>query len=114
MNIKVEGMDDIMRKLDNLSKEADNLSNTKEVKLKDLMPPVFIKECTAGKYPDIDVFSQAHTIETKTNEELEAIFQTPEWDVFVKANTPYANWQEMLETAGKEYSPKRLNDAFNS
>ena len=104
MGVKLQGFDDLRRKLENLKRRAQSLNGS--VPFEDLFPPEFMR-----RYTDF-----------KTIEEMLCAFGTPitssedfasipdqEWDAYVKRSTKFSGWEAMQKQAGEDYVERRLS-----
>lgn len=103
MDFKIEGLDELNRNLQELQRQAENLSGP--VKFDDLFPPEFMRRYTNVKSIDELLAASGRTI--NSTEDFEAI-PGDEWDRVVSTNTQFANWEEMKARAGEAYAVRRL------
>lgn len=89
--------------LDKLSKKLDSLSKERHVPMGEILTDAFISR--HSRFNSLDNFMSECGIHN--SEEFEA-FPDVEMDKFVKANTKFSTWQEMLSSAGAEYYKKQL------
>jgi hypothetical protein len=104
MGIRITGLDEFRRKLERLSRNAQNLSGP--VALDDLFPPEFMRRYT--DFPTIQAMADASGFKIESQEDFEAI-PDAEWDDFVRSRTRFQTWQDMQAKAGEEYVGRRLN-----
>lgn len=91
--------------LDQLSKNASELSGEHNVQMGELMNPKFISKCS--QYSNLDELFDASGFKIESNEDFEAI-PDKKWESFIQENTTYESWQEMREAAGVEYAKNML------
>ena len=103
MGFKIDGLDELSRKLQDLQRRAENLSGP--VNFDDLFPPEFMRRYT--KMKSIDELLAASGKAINNTEDFEAI-PSDEWDRLVSTNTQFANWEDMKARAGEEYATRRL------
>lgn len=96
VHIDTSGLEKLSKKLDKLSKETN-------VSLGEILTDSFISH--HSKFNNLDNFMSACGIHNA--DEFNA-FPDVEMDKFVKANTNFSTWQEMLSSAGAEYYKKQL------
>lgn len=97
MSVHIDGLDKLSKKLDALSKE-------RSVPMGEILTDSFISH--HSKFNSLDNFLSACGIHN--SEEFKA-FPEEEMDKFVKTNTKFSTWQEMLSSAGVEYYKKQLD-----
>lgn len=91
--------------LKKLSKNAKELSETKQVKLNDLMNPNFITGCS--NFGNLDELFDAGGFKIESKEDFEAI-PDEEWDQFIVNNTSFGSWEEMQKKAVEAYAKSKL------
>ncbi len=102
--IKLTGFDKLQKKLEKMQNDINEL-NGKSVPLSEMMDEKFML-----KYSDFDSwnkFLENSPFKVETKEDFEAI-DDEEWDNYVVNNTKFSNWKNMLNTAGKEYTLKKI------
>jgi hypothetical protein len=102
MGFKLEGFDDMRRKLETLQRRANNLSGP--VGFEDLFPPEFMRCYTDCK--TIDEFFADLPIESQADFEKLSV---SELDQRVQAKTRFTSWDTMKAKAGEEYIERRLD-----
>jgi hypothetical protein len=102
MGFKLEGFDDMRRKLDTLKRRANKLSGP--VAFEDLFPPEFMRRHTDFK--TIDELFEGLPIES--HEDLERL-SVADLDQRVQAQTRFTSWDAMKAKAGEEYMERRLD-----
>ena len=98
--IKVKGVDEMISKLDDLSKKVKNVSGKHSISLSVLLSPDFIKKNT--KFQDVDEFFEKGGFSFKNSKEFEKIDEA-KLDGWVKSNSKFNSWKEMLESASAEH-----------
>lgn len=91
--------------LEQLNKNASELSGEHSVQMGELMNPKFISNCS--QYSNLDELFNASGFKIESNEDFEAI-PDEKWESFIQENTTYESWQEMQEAAGVEYARNML------
>jgi hypothetical protein len=108
-------IDGFVNKLKEVERDLERaVGGTRNVPLTELMPPAFIRECTDGKFNTIDEITAAYPGEAKTQEELTALLASREWNAFIKANTSFETWDEMMKGAGGHYLTGKVKQIFES
>jgi hypothetical protein len=104
MGIRITGLDEFRRKLERLSRNAQNVSGP--VAFDDLFPPEFMRRYT--DFSTIQAMADASGFKIESQEDFEAI-PDADWDAFVRSRTRFQTWQDMQAKAGEEYVVRRLN-----
>ena len=92
---------------DKLQKNLEEISGTNTYKLSDILTTDFIRtNTTFGSYDDMIDKSGLELTET-TAEEL---YSNEELNTFIKANTKFENFKDMVTLATQEYVAKRVMD----
>lgn len=85
---------------DKLKKNIETLAATKEVKLGEMMDPDFIS--SHSSFANLEDLINSSGFKVETAEDFKAI-PDADWDVFIKENTDFENWQEMQVAAHRDY-----------
>jgi len=103
--MKIEGLDELTKKLDSLATKAKELDGTHSVSISDVLTPAFIVEHT--RFSTINELFAAGGFECETQGQFEAI---PEGnlDDFIRAESPFESWQDMLGAAGQRWAASKL------
>lgn len=105
MGIKITGLDSLQKKLNNMSKAAEEMNGKHNVPMTDLFTNTFMSENTT--FSDAQTFFDSSGFDFNSQEAFEAIPQE-ELDSFVNKTTDFENWQEMITEASKIYTLKKL------
>jgi len=102
---EMKGFDKLQRRLEELRRNAQALDGTHQIPLSELLPPSFIKRNT--KFEDLEAVFQASGFAIESQEDFE---KTPddEWDKFIREQTRFSSWEEMLNGAVKEWATRKL------
>jgi hypothetical protein len=103
--LKIQGLDKLQRKLDDLSRKAAALNGTNSVQLDQMLTPAFVVRHTG--FPDVDTFFGAGGFSVKSRADLDAIPET-QLDEWVRRNSKFGGWKQMLETAGSQWVASKL------
>ncbi|MGD0292220.1 MAG: hypothetical protein ABSB30_00015 [Terracidiphilus sp.] len=103
--IKIEGLDEMTAKLEELSNRASDLQGSHEVPLTELLTPGFLAGCSIFLSPD-ELFA-ASGFKVESTEDFAAIPDN-EWDDFIQKNTSYETWNDMLSAASTEWTKANL------
>ncbi|MEK6410767.1 MAG: hypothetical protein AABN34_27905 [Acidobacteriota bacterium] len=105
MKIEIKGLEETKRKLDDLQRRAKELHGQHSVSFSELFPPQFMK-----KHTDFDSFESlvaASGFKVESQKDFGAI-PDKEWDGFIQAHSQFADWKEMLNTAGQAYMVRKM------
>jgi hypothetical protein len=103
--IKITGLDELSKKLDELAKNAEKLSETKSASMTDILTPEFVSSCT--NFANAEELFNASGFDVSSQAAFEAI---PEGklDAFIASVSKYSSWREMLNAAGAEWAKRQL------
>src|SRR5689334_10121334 len=105
MTIKVTGFKELQNKLGDLSRRAQSLEGPRNVPIADLLTPTFLSRCS--RFRSVVELFEKSGFTVKTQEDFAAI-PDDRWDTFVKQNTSYSTWEEMLKAAGADWVKRKL------
>jgi hypothetical protein len=103
--MRVKGLDDLSKRLGELAQNAKELGNTKSASLTDILTPEFVSEHT--RFADVGEFFDAGGFNVSSQEAFEAVDEAT-LDQFVRAETTFASWREMLNAAGAAWARRKL------
>lgn len=103
--LALEGVDEFILTLGNYEKQAAYFSGRQSVAVTELFPPEFMKIYTPHESIEALFSVGGYTIQSK--QDLERIPEN-EWDTFIKANTGFEDWEEMMQTAAEEWIMRKL------
>jgi len=103
--LKMTGMAELQRKLEDLTPGAERLSGTHSVPIPELLTPDFLSRCSG--FHSAQEMCEASGFKIESAEDFAAI-PDAEWDEFVRANTSFASWEAMLGKAGGEGAVRQL------
>lgn len=105
MDSEIKGLDELSRKLNDLAQRAERLDGPHEVPLSQLLNPTFLKACS--RFSSVDEMFQASGFKIESGEDFKSIPEG-EWNTFVKTNTSFDGWTQMLESASADWTKKQL------
>jgi hypothetical protein len=105
MTIEIKGLKELERKFDDLSRRAGNLDGEHNVPVAEVLTPAFLSKCS--RFQSVGELFEASGFNVKSQEDFAAI-PDDKWDDFIKKNTTYSSWQEMLNAAGAEWVKNQL------
>ncbi|MCY1559694.1 hypothetical protein D9M68_967550 [compost metagenome] len=91
--------------LDRLKKNLQELEQTKQVKLGELLNPGFVSKHTP--FADLEAMFDASGFKVETAEDFQAI-PDAEWEAFIVANSSFDSWQAMQQAALGELVSAKL------
>lgn len=103
MSFKIKGLNDLANKIDSISKNAEKLSGTHQVPLKELFNSEFIVSHTNGQFSSFKDFIYAKFGDLSFEEIPE-----DELDKWVISATDFNSWKSMQESAMAKYVKKQL------
>jgi hypothetical protein len=103
--LKIQGLDKLRRQLDDLSRKAGALNGTHSVPLDQMLTPAFMVRHTG--FSDVDTFFGAGGFTVNSRSDLEAI-PDAELDEWVRRNSKFSSWGQLLETAGSQWVSGKL------
>ncbi len=94
--------------LDGFSKRLNDLAETKRLGLLEAFTPEFMAAHTKGK--DLPTFIEAGHFDPGNNdaERFKAMTESPEFNSYVKANSTFDTWSEMLSAATTAWMKRKL------
>lgn len=103
--MRIEGMDELLGKLDHLQQRSEDLHGEHEVSFEELFPPPLMAAHT--NFSDMDAMLEESPWEVDSSDDFEQIPDS-EWDRFVSEHTRFENWQAMMQEAVNEWARKKL------
>lgn len=103
--MKIHGLDELGKTLRGIADNARELDGRHSVSLDDLLTPEFVARNT--RFANADELFNAGGFSASSQEEFEAI-PDEMLDAFVRAQSPFDSWQEMLSAAGGEWAKRKL------
>ena len=103
--MSVNGFDDLSKRLNELSKNVEELGNTESASLTEILTPEFIDQNT--NFSTAEELFEASGFDVASQEAFEAIPEN-ELDAFVESTTNFSSWREMLNAAGSLWAQRKL------
>ncbi len=103
--IKTTGFDELEKKLQDITKKAEELNEVKRIPLSELFPEDFVMKHT--RFSSISELFQKSGFIVKSDEDLAAIPED-KFDHFLRSNSEFDSWQTFLAAANEEWTVKRL------
>ena len=103
--LKITGLDELAKKLNDLSKKANALDGNHNVPMGELLTPSFISKHT--HFATADEMFSASGYKVETQEDFAALPED-KCDEFIRSISSFSDWQTMLGAASKEWVAKKL------
>lgn len=98
-------LEDALHKLRDLQRKAEQLDGKHSVSFTELFTDEFMLRNT--DFPSVDSMFEASGFKVESSEDFAAI-PDEEWDRFVQERTRFASWDEMKNSAAKEWAARRM------
>ena len=105
MSIKITGLDEMRRKFETIGRNAAALNGKQSVPLKDMLTPSFLGECSTFESFDHMLAKSGFKVESQSDF---AAIPDDDWDQFIRSNTTYLSWREMLQAASAKWAVTKL------
>ena len=105
MSIKITGLDKFRRQLEEFQNKIESVSGEQSVPLNELLTPDFLATCST--FSSADELFERSGFKVESKEDFAAIPDEP-WDEFIRSNTSFFNWKEMLQAAGAAWVKSKL------
>ncbi len=107
-NVKVRGIDELLKKLQNIQKNIREMEK-KDIKVPfvELFNPNFMQRYTDAKTID-EFLINSGLFPENPDEITEEMFESEEFNEYVKQHTQFNSWSEMLSKAGEEWVIRQL------
>lgn len=102
---KIEGLDELQSKLDDLSKKAEKLDGQHNVPVSELLTDSFVAQHTS--FSSVDEMFKASGFKVETQEDFAAIPDI-EWDNYIRSVSNFDGWQSMLDAGVQEWAKRKL------
>ena len=106
MSIKVTGLDQFRKKLDDLKNKVQSISGERSVPINELLTPDFLAACST--FSSAEEMFERSGFKVESQEDFAAI-PDEAWDEFIRSDTSYLNWGEMLQAAGAAWAKSKLD-----
>jgi hypothetical protein len=106
MSIKITGLEEFHKKLDDLKNKVESISGQQSIPLNELLTPDFLATCST--FSSAEEMFERSGFKVESQEDFAAIPDEP-WDDFIRSNTSFFNWREMLQAAGAAWAKAKLN-----
>ena len=99
------GQKDLSKKFTTLAENAKRLDGQHSIPVTELLSSSFVAACS--KFQSAEELFNASGFKIESPEDFKAIPDF-EWDAFIKENTHYSNWSDMLQAAAAIWTKKKL------
>ncbi len=103
--MKIDGFDELQKKLRDLTKKVQELDGEHEIPLAELLTPSFLSKHT--RFSSADDLLRASGFKVHNQQDLMAI-PADRWDEFIRSVSHFENWKAMLGEATKEWTARKL------
>ncbi len=105
MKFEMHGFDELQRKLEDLQQRIARLQGEHKVPFDKLFPPEFMRRYT--KHASIQTMFAASRWKVETQDDFAAI-PDDERDAFIRRETQFGSWKEMMGKAVEDYVGREL------
>jgi hypothetical protein len=103
--LKITGLDNLTKNLQDLDKKAKALQGTHPIPLDELLTPAFVSKHT--RFASAEDLFEASGFRIESQEDFAAI-PDDKWDEFIRSVSPFSDWHAMLEAAVGPWTAKKL------
>ncbi len=103
---KLNGLDELFNRLDEMSENAEKLSGTHEYSFDEFLNSEFMEANTDQS--NFYEFVNASNLEIHNQSDFDKIAKTSEWNEYVQNHSTFDNWQDMFDTAMTKMISKKL------
>lgn len=103
--INISGVRELKNKLSKLSKNIESLQGEHKLPIAEVITPDFLSGCSS--FSSVDQLIEASGFKVESAEDFRSI-PDDEWDTFIRCNTNYSSWDEMLADASKDWALQKL------
>jgi len=105
VSFEIKGLEEFQKQLDTFIKKVERLDGPHQIPIADLLSPSFMTGCS--RFGSLDEMIQASGFKVESEDDFKAI-PDAEWDAFIRENTSFSGWREMLEGGAAEWAKKQL------
>jgi hypothetical protein len=105
MSVKVTGLKELERELKDIGDRAQKLQETTDVPLSELLTAEFLKTCS--RFSSLTEMFNASGFVITNADDFKAVPEE-QWDEFIHQNTSFADWNELLGAAVKDWTKHQL------
>ena len=104
---RIEGIDELLKKLDNIQRAAKKAGGQHSVPVKDLLTDDFMSRNTG--FRNVQEMFDRSSQKMDSDDEVVKALKSPEWNAFVAAHTKFSTWEDLIEAAGAEWMRKQMS-----
>jgi len=102
-DFEIKGLDKLQKEIKKLERKGKSIGGKRQVKLTELLTDSFIRN-------NSDYNSLQNMVDSFPREiDSEKDFESKEWDEFVRTESKFNSWEEMLQEAGDDWVKKKLD-----
>ena len=105
MNMQIKGLTEFQKKLADLSNRTQRLNGAQNIPITELLTSEFLSTCSHFKSA-VELF-ETSGFTMRSQEEFDAI-PDDKWNAFIRQNTSYSSWEEMLKAATAAWVKREL------
>jgi hypothetical protein len=105
MSVKVTGLKELERKLQDIGDRAQKLQGPTDVPLSELLTVEFLKTCS--RFSSVTEMFNASGFVITNADDFKAV-PDGQWNEFIHQNTSFADWNELLGAAAKDWTKHQL------
>jgi hypothetical protein len=105
MGIKLNGLDKLNKRFNDMSNKLNELNGTNEVELSKLLNDEFMQENT--NFNSLSDMFDKSPFEVQTSDDFKAI-PDEQLDEFIRNHSNFSSWNTMIQTASKKWVVKQL------
>lgn len=107
--MRMEGLDQLQRKLKRIEENIDKISGSRTIPIQELLNDEFMKEHT--KYQTCQEMFDESPFKIESQADFDVI-PDDQWNVYIRLNTKFSDWNGMLEEAAKEMIKRELSQGL--
>ncbi|AVO02337.1 hypothetical protein BU036_09190 [Staphylococcus simulans] len=104
--VKTNGLDKFIKRLDEISNNAEEISGTHNYSFDEVFSEKFMKSNT--DQTDIYEFINGANLDVNNQSEFEKITETDEWNEYVNNHSKFDSWKAMFESAVHQMMTEKL------
>lgn len=105
MGFKISGLDDLMKKISKMEQNAKELDGENNIPISELLTNNYLKKNT--KFKNLDEVFDFYK-KDMDEEEIEEVIETNNWNDYIRENTKFESWTDMLEDASGEWVQTKI------
>jgi hypothetical protein len=102
---EIQGMKELQKKLQDMSDNAKALDGEHSLSIDQLLSEEFLGKCS--RFHSSDELIADSGLEMNTAEDFDGPLSEG-WNSYIRENTSYSSWKDMLTDAGKEWVTRQM------